>query len=162
MLEKERNLWVVISCHIRNWKFRDHIKEKKGYFSSLRIQKERSTIASFYLMNSVWHEKVKNILQIGIWMGDSGVNNWALTKLLALQVVDTLANEGIPILGGDVVELRDGKFRHTHDNWHINRRDFESKQKFLSSSIKITRNYIQGFDTYDRNVFFVLVPDDAE
>ncbi len=69
-------------------------------------------------MPAVYSKEIDTILSVGIWL-EPLHRNWALTKTQALVVIDELRNANFIVLGGDVLEGPDKKYRHTYDNWYF-------------------------------------------
>jgi hypothetical protein len=81
-----------------------------------------------------------------------GLSEVAWHKDDALLYIEYLEEEGQFILGGDVLSLDSGEYRHNNDNWYFERSDGNAKQ-----SIEHTRNYINKYPA--GNHAFVLVVD---
>ena len=81
-----------------------------------------------------------------------GLSEVAWLKDDALLFISHLEAEGKFILGGDVLSLDSGEYRHNNDNWYFERSDGNAKQ-----SIEHTRNYIKKYPA--GNYAFVLVVD---
>lgn len=109
----------------------------------------------------VWPDEVAGILGVGIYQGEFGINNWALTKLQALDAITELEKMGIPVLGGDVCEKDpSGRILPNYDNWYCEPLPDESKEDFVHRSIQKTREYIENYPAYEPGrIFFNLVPD---
>ena len=106
---------------------------------------------------------VESILSSGIDLEEFGSANWAIHWADALQAISKLHELGIPILGGDVWEIRDGRPFLTRDNWFCRRLVDEPLQSFLERSVEVAKNYVRnyGSDLGDRHLF-ELVIDRAE
>jgi hypothetical protein len=63
----------------------------------------------------VYSEKSDSILSVGIWL-EPYHRNWALTKTQALDVIGDLRDANFIVLGGDVLEGPDKKYRHTAED----------------------------------------------
>jgi len=81
-----------------------------------------------------------------------GLSEVAWHKDDALLYIEYLEVEGRFILGGDVLSLDSGEYRHNNDNWYFERSDGNAKQ-----SIEHTRNYIKKYPA--GNYAYVLVVD---
>jgi hypothetical protein len=73
------------------------------------------------------------------------------------QVIELYKLLCIPILGGDVYILRNGKYYTTYDNWFVNRIKNEDLNSYLLRSVQKTRKYIENYMNKEA-VCFVLVP----
>lgn len=93
-------------------------------------------------------------------MGVYGIDNWALTKDQALRAIDDLEARGIPVLGGDVVEMTGDGPEYTYDNWYSNRDSGKAMGSFVTHSAGRAREYVASYTSAkDRKVYFVLVPE---
>ncbi len=110
-------------------------------------------------MKIKYSSEIDNILKVGHDLSESGINNWALIKKDALDAVDQFEKLQIPILGGDVCELKDNLIQNNYVSWHSDLKQDESKEDFVLRSIKETKEYIQNYPKSDlETTFFVLVP----
>lgn len=108
-------------------------------------------------MESSWNERVYRVLSKGISLSPIGVNNFAFSKELALDVLEELRSLGVAILGGDVYVESGGMFESNYDNWYCKKLDDESVQDFVARSGRDAEKYIQGYGA--KGAFFVFVPD---
>ena len=110
-------------------------------------------------MEIVWSDSVDSILKIGKSLNEVGIDNWALSKIQALKVLDQFLESKISVLGGDVYENINGAIQSNYDSWCCEPLSNESKTDFINRSIKKARNYIEEYKTADsKNIFFVFVP----
>jgi len=84
-----------------------------------------------------------------------GMNNWALTKEQALVVIDKLEKLNIAILGGDVLEIINEKFKHNYDDLYCESKNNESFTSFLNRSIIKTRTCIENYKDFN-NIRYVF------
>jgi len=49
----------------------------------------------------VYPEEIVRILSVGVYLGDIGINGWALDRCQCLGAINNLKLAKIPILGGD-------------------------------------------------------------
>lgn len=101
--------------------------------------------------------KIDNILNIGISLHDSYINNWALTKDQVLDVLQKFEVEGIAILGGDVMDGTGGQIGYESSSWHSDKKKDEEYSDFVKRSIKETREYINKY-SISNNTYFILTP----
>ena len=94
-------------------------------------------------MKTIWSNKIDEILKVGISLNDIGVNNWALTKSQALEVLNQFLLHQIPVLGGDVIENLGGEIQQKYDNWYCDKRSGESRIDFVKRSIEKAKSYIE-------------------
>lgn len=110
-------------------------------------------------MKTIWSKVADDILSIGQPLNEVGIDNWALTKAQALEVLERLEEAEISILGGDIYENIDGIIQSNYDNWYCEQLPEESKSAFLSRSITKAREYIEDYQRAPSTmVYFVLVP----
>ncbi|GHV03681.1 hypothetical protein AGMMS50229_03410 [Campylobacterota bacterium] len=101
-----------------------------------------------------------DILSVGISLEHLGIKNWALSQFETLKALDRFESMQIPILGGDVCELRNGRIEYNYDNWYCNRLANEFNLNYITRSIDKAREYVKKYPIreYDK-IFFVLTPD---
>ena len=109
-------------------------------------------------MRTIWSKKSDEILSVGRWLGDVGVDNWALTREQALMALDKFEAEAIGIFGGDVFDNQRGELQPNCDNWNCDPEPDESKSAFVFRSIMKARAYIANYQGTE--CFFVIVPTD--
>lgn len=113
-------------------------------------------------MSEINHTKRKaadEILSVGITLPDYGLG-WGLDKASALSALLELRQSMIPVLGGDVLILKEGRWVHTYDNWYCDRSPNEPYDDYCLRSNEVTKEYIQKYPTNDDSqVVFVFVPD---
>jgi hypothetical protein len=103
--------------------------------------------------------QISDILSRGHFLGDIGINGWALNKEEAEIALLEFEKMQIPILGGDVYEMKNSIISHNYDNWYYERKEDESFAEFVSNSIEKATEYIRNYyRNCDPNIFFVLVP----
>ena len=59
-----------------------------------------------------------------------GVSSVAFTKENALLILRIIREENIPILGGDVCFVINGKIQYTADNWSFSKKDDETLRQY--------------------------------
>ena len=90
-------------------------------------------------------------------LDDVGSDETALRKPDALAAVACLCGTPIPILGGDVWKVADGRLR-TRDNWYAEQRADESQEEYVHRSHCESRDYISRYpEAGPQEVFYVLV-----
>lgn len=108
-------------------------------------------------------DDVGKLLQCGISLRDLGVENWALDKGQVNSVLETIAEFGRPILGGDVYQLRAGKLYLAYSNWSCEILNDEPFSKYVKRSIEVARNYVTQYPSHDTEpALFALVVGNAE
>lgn len=103
-------------------------------------------------------EKIDAVLSSGHWLGEIGVNNWALTKSSALHAIDVLEKSKIGILGGDVYCSVDGKLLPPRDNWYCNVTADEDDQAFAIRSAAKAREYVTAYPDVSEVLGFAIMP----
>jgi hypothetical protein len=109
-------------------------------------------------MNYIWTAAVDEILHQGYWLGNVGVQNWALNRNAALDAFSQLERTGVAVLGGDVYVKKGGEIQPNYDNWYCERGPGETALAFTSRSIQVAREYITTYSTNRNDVLFALVP----
>jgi hypothetical protein len=110
-------------------------------------------------MKTIWSNKIESILKMGKPLDSIGVNNWALSKKEALIAIEKLTQECVPILGGDVYEMINGRLKSTYDSWYCDIEEDESENSFLIRSIDKAGTYIRKYNARNANaIYFVIVP----
>lgn len=111
-------------------------------------------------MKIIWSNKIDDILKVGISLNDISVNNWALTKSQALEVLDQFLLHQIPVLGGDVFEKPEGEIQHNYANWYCDQRSGESRIDFVKRSIEKAKSYIENYKPGNsKEYYFTIVPE---
>ena len=111
-------------------------------------------------MRSIILGKVDKILKTGYFLSDIGVNNWALPFDKALNALLQFEKWEIPVVGGDVCELKDGIFQYNYDNWYCEQKDNESHQDFVVRSIEKAKSFIINYKIQNADrISFVFVLD---
>jgi Immunity protein 40 len=95
-------------------------------------------------------------------LGEVGVNAYAFAKPDALELITLVESSHVPILGGDVYEIVDGRFSLTYDNWYCQKEDFPSEEEYVKSSAAKARDYVTDYaDPVDGTVLYRIVfPDE--
>ncbi|MGE5409829.1 MAG: Imm40 family immunity protein [Clostridiales bacterium] len=107
--------------------------------------------------------KIDQILRIGIWLGEFGINNWALTKPQALKVLEQFESSNIAVLGGDVYEREGNHFQIIYDNWCCDPLPNDTKAEYIKRTIEKARIYIEQYNTNSpRQIYFTFVPTEEE
>jgi hypothetical protein len=74
-----------------------------------------------------------------------GVSSVAFTKENALLILKIIRQENIPILGGDVCFVINGKIQYTGDNWSFSKKDDETLRQYTERSYQATFDYITKY-----------------
>jgi hypothetical protein len=106
---------------------------------------------------------VQSLLSSGMDMQEFGSVNWAFRRADALEAASRFYELGIPILGGDVWEMREGRPFLTHDNWFCERLADEPLLSFVGKSVELTKDYIRSYSSDENGKYlFELVIDGSE
>ena len=82
----------------------------------------------------------------------------AWSKENVIQIIECLQKAEIGILGGDVLSIQQGEYRHNYDNWYSAKAECESKSEFAERSYKEANKYINSYpDPKDGSIAYVLV-----
>jgi hypothetical protein len=93
-------------------------------------------------------EKGRTLTEIG----GAGV---AFTREDVLEALECLKGTRVGVLGGDVLEVVNGRPRYAHDDWHVNRRPQEDLADFLNRSVAEAERYIRSYpDPGDGTIFY--------
>ena len=110
-------------------------------------------------MESVWSNKIDEVLKVGHPLTEIGLRNWALTKSQALFAIERFLEYNIPVLGGDICENTDGLIKPNYDSWYCDPSPGETESEFLNRSIVKAKQYIEAYPIKKTDtIFFVLVP----
>jgi Immunity protein 40 len=107
--------------------------------------------------------KISNDYQVllskrGIVLSDLGLSDIALRRADALQAIELLQKESIPVLGGDVYFRQNLKNSLAYANWYCEPNIDEDPQAFSSRSCAKATEYISQFpDLPEKESIFVLV-----
>ena len=74
-----------------------------------------------------------------------GVSSVAFTKENALLILKIIRQENIPILGGDVCLVSNGKIQYTADHWSFSKKDDETLRQYTERSYQATFDYITKY-----------------
>ncbi len=104
--------------------------------------------------------EINELLKKGHSLDYLGINNWALSKESALEILNRFEESQICILGGDVFELADTIVRPNYDNWYCNRLPDETDIAYLKKSIEKAKDYIMNYNVSNNSqIFFAFVFD---
>ena len=107
-------------------------------------------------MCPIWSTKIDSILSVGFSATHLGINNWVLDREKAIWAITQLENLKIPVLGGDVFEIEDGKMYQNYDSWYCDPKDDENEIHFVKRSAIEARAYF--FKYPKKQVGFAIVP----
>ena len=91
-------------------------------------------------------DKVQDfIVANGTSLESAGVNNYALSKAKALDLLNLLAEQKVVVLGGDVYISQDNQLLLTYDNWYSDKETSESEESFRRRSISESQRFISSY-----------------
>jgi hypothetical protein len=97
----------------------------------------------------------------GVSLDSLGSKEVALDRRNALEAVKLLAEDRIPILGGDVYFYHEGRMTVAYANWYTEREADESEGVYLQRSWEKAKDYISHFpESAEKTPMFVLTPDE--
>ena len=85
-----------------------------------------------------------------------GVDGIAYTKSEALRIAVVYFNSNVPILGGDVYKLVNGRIISTSDSWYCEQNGSETPYEYLVRSYHVACDYINKYPD-NANIFFSIV-----
>lgn len=85
----------------------------------------------------------------GYSLSDAGVDGYAFERTIAIKAISILAENHVPILGGDVYLLSKEGLNLTYDNWHIDKNPEESKYSYAIRSAQQSHHYIKNYKEAD-------------
>jgi hypothetical protein len=86
-------------------------------------------------MEIIWTPQIDSVLNVGRKLDKLGIRNWALGRLPVLKALESLADLGVGVLGGDVYIVVNDTLEPNYDNWYCSRERDDSDAKFLEKSI---------------------------
>ncbi len=107
---------------------------------------------------SNWPDNLRNILNVGVPLFNININNWALSKGQALDVIQSFLLLKIPILGGDVYEISNGTFQSNYDSWYCDKNENEEHLTYVQRSYEKAQAFINNY-SQDNFFYFAVVPD---
>ena len=102
------------------------------------------------------NNKIESTLHLGVSLHSQGTDNWALTKELALEVLEICRDCNYAVLGGDVYRKLSDHYKMSYDNWFSTKMAGESIADYISRSQLESKEYVENYQVGD-GVFFVLV-----
>ncbi len=96
------------------------------------------------------------ILKTSVYLYGYGINGFAWNKKDALIMIESILNDEIGILGGDVFVFTD-ELKSTYNNWHSDPKSGESINDFYRRSKLESLLYITNFREEDENILFSIV-----
>ena len=85
-----------------------------------------------------------------------GVDGIAYTKSEALRIEVVYFNSNVPILGGDVYKLVNGRIISTSDSWYCEQNGSETPYEYLVRSYHVACDYINKYPD-NTNIFISIV-----
>jgi hypothetical protein len=86
-----------------------------------------------------------------------GVANVAFTRENVLEALELLRGSQVAVLGGDVLEIVNGKPQYVYANWHSDPRAGENLMNYLRRGIAEAERYIRRYpDPEDGRILYSL------
>ena len=100
-------------------------------------------------------EKIK---KASIKLESHGLNDLAWVKDDAIDLLDSILNDDIGVLGGDVYQIRAENIHPLYDNWHCEKEDSETTHEYFLRSKLEALKYIKNYPVNDNEqIVFVIV-----
>lgn len=97
-------------------------------------------------MNTLPQDYIDILARHGRDVRDAGVNGVALSRRAALSAVDALRRTGdIPILGGEVFRITNGKIELSYDNWDTKSSRGPNSVQYRQDSYPQAEAYIRAY-----------------
>lgn len=107
----------------------------------------------------VWSEEIDAILSTGLSLDPIGIRNWVLDARAAIAALHSLHAKDLPIFGGDVFSVNEGRIESTYDSWYCDMRKDESHREFVDRSFARALEYVENFRPTSAGVrFFAIMP----
>ena len=97
-------------------------------------------------------EILEYIKDKSIDLSEMGVNNFALLKDDALELIKKFGKNNILLYGGDFIMRKDGKINYSYTNWSTDGKD-------IVYNLKYAKNFIEKYATDDIYIEFVTEED---
>lgn len=110
-------------------------------------------------MKSHPREYLDVLARHGRELKELGIEGTALPKRAALEAVEVLRKAGcVPILGGEVFRLADGKLVHAYDSWDCMSDEDPESERYRADSLRQADAYIRRYkDDEDGSIWYQLV-----
>ena len=99
-------------------------------------------------------------IPLGPMIAPDGMFDVAFTVGDALIAVDVAKPCQLPILGGDLWVLADGRLLPAYANWHVNRDIRESHDQYVDGSARETVRYLTALRQPESGEFLVVIVTD--
>ena len=87
----------------------------------------------------------RKISENAISLSEFGLQEFAWGKEAALQLVRSLLDEDVGILGGDVYEIKQEHLTPLYDNWSCEPEQSETKEDYIYRSKAVALSYISQY-----------------
>jgi len=74
-----------------------------------------------------------------------GMNDFAWEKVDALELIKSLMNDKIGILGGDLYKITENHLTPLYDNWSCDPFENETEEKYFFRSKILSQQYIENY-----------------
>lgn len=96
----------------------------------------------------------KSIMDKSISLKELGIFEFAWNLDNVQSIIEMFLEKKIPILGGDVYKIVDGKIYKTYDSWYINKSD---EDDFYHKSYEKARSYILSYEERNEGQFVYAI-----
>lgn len=128
------------------------------YINEVRVPKPNEYTMYDQAKERLPQEIPDNLVIEGRPLDDIGILEIAWSRRTARQVLHSLSNSDVVVLGGDVYVLKSGHFHTSLDNWYCERKNGETNKMFSQRSIEASLRFIESYnDPEDNTVLYVLV-----
>lgn len=96
----------------------------------------------------------------GILLTDLKINSYAFNRTDTLEAIDALEQDGMAILGGDVLVAQEGKWKwgYTNNNWYCNPQPDEVAKFYIKRCADVARDYVKNYnETRDKKYIYNLI-----
>lgn len=102
-------------------------------------------------------EIIEKIKKNSVSLENYGIDNLAWNKESAQQLIHSIENEKIGILGGDIYRLTT-KLEPLSDNWSCEPNKLETEESFYARGKKESLNYIENYPVEEgENILFSII-----
>lgn len=97
----------------------------------------------------IYKELPPDILRKGYSLEHLGIGEIAWRKDEIISIIKILNKKKIPVLGGDVYKVINGKIEITYDNWYM---DNDGKPDYVEKSLSKVITYIGEYESVNGNI----------
>lgn len=101
-------------------------------------------------MDKKYKDLPPDILGRGYSLAHLGIGEMAWKRDEIVSIIQILRKNNIPVLGGDVYKILNGKIEITYDNWYMND---DGNSDFAERSLNKVVSYIEEYESANGNDF---------